>query len=525
MLPGGSTLLTATIVDAGGNRVDNATNVINFSCTDLGTLSAPTPTVGGIAKVNLASNVTPGTITVTASAASADGLEPGVVVVLTGGYIALSASPIEVPNGEESVITVTIKDVNGLPINYEGDIDLVMVENGDGLGTLLPDSVDFDGSTSSEEVRFTAKSDVGTVNITATDSIGILESNVLTLTLKEELTPHHIIVYGMPLSIPAGGTETSLITAKVMTEGNVKITSYNEPVTFETTAGSFSSSAGPTTYTTVFNDGIATAVLYSPSDAGTATITVCSPSNSSCTISGETTVGFYIGPDHIELTADPQNILVGGQNCIVTAKIVDNKGIVIGSYNEDIAFNISAGWDDTIKFSKATTAFLTQKVKKGIAIVTLISGTTAGTAVIDAYSGDISGSLNIPVGISLDLANNIIFNLNEGISTVSFDIEVQGADLLLEEMQISWDSLVSETLNKIEIKTPSETGPVITVFDGDSTTPAPSGELINFEEVPLYEGTSNVKMYFKANMSGKTITVIFNPNSGNFSVPVPVPAI
>ena len=520
--------ITATIVDAGGNRVDDATNEINFSRTGPGTLSTPTTTVGGIATINLASNGTPGTITVTASAASADGLEPGVVVVLTGGYIALSASPIEVPKGEESVITVTIKDVNGLPINYDGAIDLVMVGNGGGLGTLFPDPVDFDGSTSSKEVTFTATYE-GTVEIVATDTNEILTSDTLILTVIEELTPHHIIVYGMPLSIPVGGTETSLITAKVMTEGNVIITSYNKLITFTTTVGHFydgSKEIASTDLGVTYEDGVATVELYSSDIPETAEITVSSTVSvePEHIITGSTEVGFYIGPDHIMLSAEPQNISVGGQTCIVTVKMVDYKGTVISDYNEDIGFSISP-WPTTIKFLKATTAFLTQKFKKGITTVILKSGAIAGTAVIVAYSGDLFASLNIPVGISLDLANNIVFNFNEGISTVSFDIDVQGADLLLEEMQVSWDSLVNDTLNKIEIKTPSETGPVITVFDGDLTTPALSGELINFEEVTLSEGTSNVKMYFNVDMSGKTITVIFNPYSGNYSVPVPVPEI
>ena len=331
----------------------------------------------------------------------------------------------------------------------------------------------------------------------------------------------------MPLSIPAGGSET-LITAKAMTEDNVKINSYNGPVTFDTTAGTFS--GGTTSTTSTFVDGVATVSLYSSENVETAEITVSSTVSAEpeYIITGSIEVGFYIGPDHIRLSAVPQNISVGGQNCIVTAEIVDYMGTVISSYNEDIAFNISAGWDDTIKFSKATTAFLTQKVKKGIAIVTLISGTVAGTAVIDAYSGDVSGSLNIPVGISLKLAvpDNIFYNSSEPPYYVSFDIDVYGADLLLEEMQVSWEAIGDppETLNKIEID-PNSTGDTL-IYPGTSD-PISSGGFIDVTDSALsMTDIHNVKLYFNADadMFEKTLEVIFNPNSGNYPIEFTIPA-
>ena len=34
----------------------------------------------------------------------------------------------------------------------------------------------------------------------------------------------------------------------------------------------------------------------------------------------------------------------------------------------------------------------------------------------------------------------------------SFNIDVQGAELFLEEMKVSWDNSIGENLNKIEIQ-------------------------------------------------------------------------
>ena len=535
MLPNAGTqsVITATIVDAGGIKVDGTTNEIFFSIAGPGTFSSSTTittitatAADGIAEITLFSNGTPGTITVTASTSN---LEPGVVVVLTGGYITLSASPIEVPNGEESVITVTTKDVNGLLINYEGKINLLLVSPDGGNGN-LPPNVTFGGTTSSEIVTFTASSE-GTVNITAEDEAGILMLVVpLSLTVIEELTPHHVIVYAIPVSIPAGGAKT-LITAKVMTEDNVKITSYTNDITFTTTAGSFTFGMDNKNITLSnvdgnYNDGIATVELYSSDISETAEITVSSTvsADPEHIITGSTEVGFYIGPYNIILRAVPQKLSAGNSSCIVTAEIVDYKGTLISNYNKDISFSISPH-PATIRFLEASTSFLTKKVKKGIATIVLMSGNDAGTAVIYAFSENLFGSLNIPVGINLELVEGSVgynFDSETNIGTVSFNINVQGAELLLEEMQVYWDpSLSDETLNKIEIKSPSTADSII-VYDTNidfPDSPASSGEIMNVTDNTLSTEISNIKMYFSTDMNVKDILdVTFNPNSGDYTV-------
>ena len=534
MIPGTSSIVTATIVNAGGETVE-VNNEIIFEVSGPGSFSTPSPVAvnasSGVASIDLTSNNPPGgRITVTATASIDTRVISGVIDIITGGQIILSASPIVVPNGEQSVITVTTKDVNDVPINYVGTINLSVEGIDFGSGTLSDYTITFDGLTPSKEVTFTATSDVGAVNITATDSDPILtDSDILTLTLKERLTPHHIIVYAIPLSIPAGGAET-LITAKVMTEDNVKIISYTNDITFTTTAGTFS--GGATLITSAFVDGIATVSLYSSNDAETAEITVSSTVSGEHIITGSTEVGFYIGPDHIELTADPQNILVSGQNCTVTAKIVDYTGTMISSYNGDIYFSISP-CPDTIKYLEATTSFLTQKIKKGITTVKLISGDYPGTAVIYAFSENLFGSLNIPVGISsLTLVEGSI-DYPEA-NTVRFDINIIGASLTLEQMQVSWDFPSGETLNKIIIYPAGLSGEEMIIFDTDiallvgsvtySDEPIvdPNIRIADIEiasDTTLSAGTYTIVMYFSTDMSVKNILdVTFNPNPEGYTV-------
>jgi len=80
-------------------------------------------------------------------------------------------------------------------------------------------------------------------------------------------------------------------------------------------------------------------------------------------------------------------------------------------------------------------------------------------------------------------------------------------------MQVSWLPENSDTLNKIEIKSP-HTADSIVIFNNYAS----SAELINVEDITL-STISNVKIYFSADMSGKTILdVTFNPNSGSYIV-------
>jgi len=530
MIPESISIITATVVNAGGATVENATNEITFSVSDpdLGTLSNQSFLILGVATIDLNSSATPSTITVTASAS---GLEPGVVDVITGGKVSLSASPTTVPIGEKSEITVTTKDVNGVPINYAGTINLNV--NGTGSGT-LPSDVTFDGSASSLIVTFTATSE-GTVNIDAEDDAGILTSaDQITLDITLALIPHHIDVSAEPNSIEAGGTDTSMITARIKTDDNINVTSYSELIVFSTDLGTFPNESTTIDTSDLINvyyvNGVASVELNAASDIGTATITVTSGS----LIPGIVEVGFYIEADNILLKAVPQNILAGGQSCTITATIRDGE-TTVSNYNSPVTFTIMEGYPSGVKFSATNQSSITITAESGKAHVDLESKNWTGTAKIKATASEgippVEGFLNIPVGISLNLVDGTVSYIDD---TISFDIEVLGADLLLEEIQVSWDSPSDENLNRIEVN-----GTLIFYIGDESNDPIGSitytDELItvpnvriadvNVEDITLSTGVSSVKLYFNAedNMSGKNMEVIFNPNSGEYLVDFTVP--
>jgi hypothetical protein len=338
MTPGSSSLITAEIVNAGGVIVTDAVNEITFSISGPGTLYNQTDLINGVVEITLTSNATPGTITVTASST---GLEPGVVNVITGGKIYLSASPISLPVNEKSEISITTRDINGVLINYVGTINLNIGGSSTGYGS-LPSSVTFDGSTSSTIVIFTATFE-GIVNIIAEDQAGILTlANPITLNIISPLIPDYIEVYANPSSIEVGGTGTSTITARIKTEDGIAVNSYTDLIIFTTTEGTFPNGEKEIntndTVNVTYNDGVAVVVLYPPDVAGTAEITV----SSGTLTSGTVEVGFYIEADHIKLVANPQNIAVGGVTCTITATIKDGETTVTG-YSGSVTFSIVSG--------------------------------------------------------------------------------------------------------------------------------------------------------------------------------------
>ncbi len=525
--PGSTSLITAEIVNAGGAIVADAVIDIIFSISGPGSLSGQTDLINGVAEITLTSDTTPATITITASAT---GLVPGIVNVITGGRIYLSASPASVPVNEISEITVTIQDLNGVLINYVNSIDLSIDGSSTGYGSFSPSSVDFDGSTSTLTTTFTAISE-GDVIIVAEDQAGILTpADPITLNITPTLIPDHIEVNADPSSIEVGGYGTSTITAGIKTEEGVPVDSYSELITFTTDQGTFPNGEKEIntndTVNVTYNDGVAMVQLYPPETASTATVTACSPSISECSITGSTEVGFYIEADHIELVSNPQNIVVGGETCTITATIKDGETTVTG-YSGTVKFSIVSGQaSGKFTYSEEVT------VVNGIAEIELESKNKAGTVRIKATSSfidqygnlkEIEGYLNIPVGITLELAEPPNITYDSGTYHVSFDIDVQGAELILEEMEASWspDNPDTENLRKIEI-TPSGAADSIIVYDTNPNfpgSPASNEELINVNDITLSTGISTIMLYFSVNMSAKEkLDITFNPNSGKYII-------
>jgi hypothetical protein len=545
--------ITAALVNSIGGTVVTASNEITFNISGEGIFvdyfdGSPLPNTltltpsNGIVNIKVKSIVdAPGVAIVTATS---EGLLSDTVNIMTTGqpnYISILAHPdiIYTDDIEGATVIVTINDINGNPVNYIGTIGLSTNDTGtfgqdpDDPGC-DPDSLCFN-DVSAKYTTFSSISP-GIVTITASGE-GLISGNT-DIEVRAALVANNIALTAEPQNIPVGGgiSEASTIKA-IIRKDLTTVSTYSNEIIFEIISDTSSSqdaslSFSGNIYITLMgndygNDGEATVQFLSSSNVGIATIKVSTTNSESTLIEETVQVASYSDAHHILLSAYPPKMeVLGGvpDNCIVTATIVDVSGTKVQNYNEEITFTFLEGHLSSAKFLSVGTISITVTANEGVAYVDLVSQNVAGTAKIRADSSGIYGDLNIPVGINLELAATPNITYDDGTYEVSFDIIVQGADLFLEEMQVSWDSPSGETLNKIEIKTPSTVETADIVFDGLPNL-ASSGELINIEDITLLEGTSNVKFYFNASMSGKTLEVIFNPNSGNYPVEIIVPTI
>lgn len=547
----GSTQSTiiAFLKDAYGNTVNTATNDITFSITgpgsfvgydsDIVTLSTldsnGVPT--GKATIDIISiSGNPGLITITASS---EGLFNGNINVVSYGdptSIYVIASTPEGRNFiyddgiDKAIIKVTILDQNSNPIPYSGIIYLSATD--DEGNTVGPGFVDNSLDFLDERFRFTdfTCSKAGVINISATDTyngIGLNTGNT-TVMVEPLLVPNSISLTAVPANLLAGNGDSSnsTITATVKSNSTI-VATYDGNIRFSLTP--------PGTGAYLFynddkqgemieligsdyeSDGVAEIKLFpGSSTVGTAIIrvSIANPQDGD-DITDEITVSFYSAADKIVLIASPQNIPVNS-GCTLKASVKDKDGFIVSDYNENITFTIVEGNPLQIKFSDTGSSNLTliKPFNEGEVSILLKSQNKAGTAIIVATSLELeSEPLHIPVGIDVVLAEpDIICDVN----LISFLIDIQGADLLLEQIYF-WTENQDDTLLTIEIDDD-------VAYDGEVTSPA-TVDLIG-SPVTLSEGVHTVELHFVAGTtfdSGEKINVIFNPNSGNFGVDFLIP--
>lgn len=538
-----SSTVTATLLDSAFDPVNNAINNITLNISGEGTFvdyldESPLPNTititpsGGKVYIKVKSiNDTPGVAIVTATS---EGLLSDTVNIITTGVatsIFVSVEPNLIYEGDNATVTVEIQDINGNPVEYSENINLAI---SGGTGTFIDNPVN-PGNTPFAYSTFTPTS-LGILTITA--SREGLETGTTTIEVGDVLVANNIALTAFPPNIPVGGGISGASTIKaIIREDLTMVSTYSNNITFEIISDT-SGSAKFSDYSTSImltgsdygSDGEATVqLLSSASNVGTATIKVSTTNSEFILIEETVEVAFYSDAHHIILSANPPKMeVLGGvpDTCIVTATIVDEDGTKVQNYNELITFTFLEGYPLSANFLSAGTSSLNKRVEDGVAYVDLISQYNAGTVKIEAESLGISGSLNIPVGISLTLEGDPIYDSEN--KSVSFNINIVGAVLLLEEMQVSWDSPNDENLNKIEVE-----GITIYYIGDDSIDPigsivylGDSNERIadvNVEYITLLEETSNVKFYFNASMSGKTFEVIFNPYSGNYLITITEP--
>lgn len=567
--PNNISTVTAALVDSGGFTVTSADNEIKFvidifdsegTLLDSTTLEDKIPE-GGKVTIDVQSiEDTPGVATVTASS---DGLLSGTVNIIIAGdaaSISVSVEPdLIYTNDVGAEVTLVIQDVSGNPVEFNGEITLSTSPGGTGLfyinGSLLLDPYTFSfNSVSPPSITYSSPFTTGLITIIASGDgpDGPISGNTV-IEVRDALIADTITLKADPKNILAGGLggiKVSVITATIK-QGFTVISNYNRNIIFEIISDTSSSLDAKLSFNggayqgfgeplivmgvNYGEDGVAVVDLKPATEVGICTVKVSTENSEGTLIENTIEIGFYSGEHHIRLTADPSRMLVNGDTCTVTAVVESENDLQVYGYNEDITFTILVGWPKNAKFAATGTSSLTKTLIGGETDIILISQSTAGTVTLKASSftdiTDITGYLNIPVVATLlELAPEP--NINYDGNQVSFDIEVQGIEVDLVEMQVLWSPYSSEeNVTYIKINTqdvyPPGDNEIIeySIYTYNSENYRSAEVDINNEILPT--GISTIEIFFNSDMSEKELIIIFNPNSGyhpvGFTIPAPLP--
>jgi len=509
----GSTDITVTVVKADYETIAvEYSGEINLTASGPGNLSDTTITItSGVGTVTLTSNGTPGVVEVTASVPDLDMGFTEVTFTGSPEYIKVSAENYSMHIDDSNTITVSIEDINGKEVNFAGTIGLEITGSSTGNGSFNPILLIF-SDTSSETSSFEA-SEVGSVIIKASDQNPIEEEKLTEgdtpypINISEALVPHHIELYTVFPSVKADGEETSIITATVYDEDDNKVTNYSGTITFYNSGEGFFPNDS---IDLIPDNGVATVELSSLVP-GTATVTVSSSDGLPFIPEEGVQVEFYGEAVDIVLVANPPYVFIGGENCTITATIVDEQGIKVDDYEGTVNFSITSG-GSLGELIGDTEVF----VEDGIAEVTLQSTINTGGIVTVMAEEDSLPSFTIDITvkeITLALVYGPVYYSPDFI-IVTFNIEIDGPNLNLINMEeIVWDD--DSFLNEIGIKTPSTDVSYDRIIDttGDKSSPYTEN---NINQV-LLSGESTIRLTFNESIENVPIKVTFYINFGEYS--------
>jgi len=313
--PSSSTTITATVKDAAGIPVDNAS--VSFSIisgTGLGSLNPLNSTTdsNGIATTTLTSGAISGLVQIQARVPVQLGTIQSVVLplsIVVPTRVELSSTGASLGPSSSSTISAIVTDAFGNPA--ENTSVTFSIITGTGLGTLNPLISNTD-SKGIATTTFTTGTTPGLVQIRATVTVqsGTIQSSVLSLSISNLGSVQ--LVGAVPAIIGVQGSgqvQSSTVTFKVADQ-------FNNPVP-DTTSITFSISgpgAGETFFPTVTNtaNGFVSVVISSGTKAGPVSITVLAT----------------LGPNSISNTMTPLSIGGGipDQNFLSLGPITSNLG-------------------------------------------------------------------------------------------------------------------------------------------------------------------------------------------------------
>jgi len=457
------------ILNANNDEFTDYPITINFNIEgegSIGPISAETDE-NGRAEILYTAGSNPGRDVITGSATD---LFSGIMEIFIAGEVAaidIEAYPTTIFDDEFSTITCTLKDANGLTVSnpYSEDIiiDLNILADSTGSGSFDPNQITIKPGQSSGTTDFKpTPGSSGEVIVEASNSTYSLTSDTTTIIINEPLVPDHIDVKADPPYIKIGSGDTSTIIATVRSDDNKIVSTYDQMITFSTDKGVFveNGSDSITVSSTEDNylNGQAWVILEQGSEtsSGIANITVTSYTGDK-TITGETTVDFYVEADYIELDSSAYSInILGKENdsCTVTATIKDLGGNIVTDYIGEVTFTIIEG-SNRAKFSNGSSS-ITRDVNNGVASTTLHGKCSTGKVLITAssYSGGSQINSNYDLSIDVSQGADLVISISDvnthpSNKSIDYNIEIENGDLTLYNLKMVYNS--SKTITNIKI--------------------------------------------------------------------------
>ena len=507
--------ITATLTDASNNPIAN--QAVGFS-TDKGTLSNNNATTNGSGEaiVTLTSGYE-GMATVVASFCEQTS---NTTINFTTPIIKVKANPEVIVLDTTSTITATVTDASANPVKDK----IIEFTTDDGVLNIGTNTASVPTDNTGIATVELSNTSVGEATVQASYCSVTGEVEVVT---KPGSSVYYLIVSASPQEIEADGISTSTITVTLYAPNDQPVAAW--PINFSTVSTEYGTLSA--TSATTNDDGVAIVILTSSTTPITSTITASTTPPVGDPISEDTTVTFYINePDHIELTANP--VLVHGGISVVTA-IIKKGSHTITDYVGEVDFSIIAGEDYAnflvdhpvdVNNGKAYNTLKTIDEALFPATLTVKASSTFTNSLLQVVT--IEGDIDVPiVKIVIQLTGPPPdVSCDTGCTKVSFKIEVFGWGedyLTVEKMKVTWPSgLINNEEKLTEIRITGQSGwePAWELPDGITA----GTDAYIYQR--LSSGPYTLDMSFVgANMSGKTIEVIFYTDKGDFLLEVPVP--
>ncbi|MDY6823157.1 MAG: Ig-like domain-containing protein [Thermodesulfobacteriota bacterium] len=254
-------------------------------------------------------------------------------------------------------------------------LDLVFTVDDPTLGYVTETATT--GADGTATTTFTARSNPGTVNVTATSTSGEISSDARAVTILDQTAPGNISLAANPTAVTA--TNTSTITATVTDSSGAPVDN-GTTVTFEVANSTY----GSITASATTNSGTASATFTASNNAGTATINA---SSGSATASINVTIN-PVSAASIEFDSVSKNPVAirggGGQeHSVITFNVIDVNGNP--AEDVDVLFTMSGpGGAEYIEDDDATPYTQTVGTSNGVAAITFHSGYEPGAVTINA---------------------------------------------------------------------------------------------------------------------------------------------